>query len=633
MPRITVQKTSFASGELSPHLLGRGDLSAYDNGAMMLRNVFIHPTGGLTRRSGLRYVATVRGDGRLVAFEFNVAQIYLLVFTDGFVEIYHGDVKEAELATPWTAAQVAELNWVQSADTMLIVHPDIPPKKIVRSGSGVWALEDWVYVEKAGRHFIPHHKFADGTITLQASATSGTVTVTASAAVFQAGHLGCRFRLQNKEVEITSVSSATSAQALVKETLVSTAPSEDWEEQAFSTVRGWPRSVCFHQDRMVIGGSRDEPNRLWMSKSSDIFNFDLGTGLDDEAIEFAILSDQINAIRAVFSGRHLQIFTSGAEWMVSGEPLTPSSVQIKRQTRVGSLTDRTVPPRDVDGATLFASRSGHELREFLFTDVEQAYQAVDLALLARHLINAPQDQDFDKKRRLFHQVMGDGTIATVTVYRAEKITAWSAQKTQGTFRSIAVVGDLTYVLVLRGAQHDIEVFDETLNMDTGVSMSAITPQTVWSGLSHLEGMTVKVLADNTVHGDAVVGGGQITLSSPASTVVAGLGYTHVIEPMPPSVATVRGGVQGGKVRPISVTFRLENTGALYLDTGKGLAEIPFKRFGQTFLDAPITLYTGDKTVRALGWRRNGVAPLWRIEQDTPLPFTLLSVTTEMNINA
>ncbi|TCS61688.1 hypothetical protein [Varunaivibrio sulfuroxidans] len=633
MSLITVQKTSFASGELSPHLLGRGDLSAYDNGAMKLRNVFIHPTGGLTRRSGLRHVATARGNGRLVAFEFNVAQIYLFVFSDGFVEIYHGDVKETELATPWTAAQIAELNWVQSADTMLVVHPDVPPKKIVRSGAGVWALEDWVYVEKAGRRFVPHHKFTDGTITLQASATTGTITVTASAAVFQAGHVGCRFRLQDKDIEITSVSSATSAQASVKETLVSIAPSEDWEEQAFSTVRGWPRSVCFHQDRMVIGGSRDEPNRLWMSKSSDILNFDLGTGLDDEAIEFAILSDQINAIRAVFSGRHLQIFTSGAEWMVSGEPLTPSSVQIKRQTRVGSLTDRTVPPRDVDGATLFSSRSGHELREFLFTDVEQAYQAVDLALLARHLINAPRDQDFDKKRRLFHQVMGDGTIATVTVYRAEKVTAWSAQQTQGAFRSIAVVGDQTYVLVLRGAQYNIEAFDETLNVDGGVSMSAAAPQDVWSGLSHLDGMSVKVFADDTVHADALVSAGQITLSYPASTVVAGLGYAHVIEPMPPSVATQRGGVQGGKVRPISVTFRLENTGALYLDTGKGLAEIPFKRFGQTYLDAPIVLYTGDKTVRALGWRRNGIAPLWRIEQDTPLPFTLLSVTTEMNINA
>ena len=118
--------------------------------------------------------------------------------------------------------------------------------------------------------------------------------------------------------------------ATVKQTLANSNATKDWEEQAFSSVQGWPRTVAFHQDRLVIGGSRDLPNQLWMSKSADLFNFDLGTGLDDEGIDFAILSDQVNAIRAIFSGRHLQIFTSGTEWMVSGDPLTPTRIQLKR---------------------------------------------------------------------------------------------------------------------------------------------------------------------------------------------------------------------------------------------------------------------------------------------------------------
>ena len=78
----------------------------------------------------------------------------------------------------------------------------------------------------------------------------------------------------------------------------------------------------------MIGGSRDLPNRLWLSRTGDLFNFDLGTGLDDQAIEFGLVSDQVNAIRGVFSGGHLQVFTSGAEWMVSGTPLTPASIQL-----------------------------------------------------------------------------------------------------------------------------------------------------------------------------------------------------------------------------------------------------------------------------------------------------------------
>lgn len=93
----------------------------------------------------------------------------------------------------------------------------------------------------------------------------------------------------------------------VIEDLSGTDATIDWQEQAFSPVRGWPVSVAFHQDRLVIGGSRDLPNRLWFSRSGDLFNFDLGTGLDDESIEFSILSDQVNAIRGIFSGRHLQV--------------------------------------------------------------------------------------------------------------------------------------------------------------------------------------------------------------------------------------------------------------------------------------------------------------------------------------
>ncbi|NQU61008.1 MAG: hypothetical protein HQ512_07745 [Rhodospirillales bacterium] len=632
MPRLTTHKNSFTSGEISPRLLGRGDLSAYENGAAKLRNVFIQPTGGVNRRQGFRYTDTAKGQGRLVAFEFNTEQVYLLVFTDLFVDAYRDGVKVASFATPWTEAQIKQLVWVQSADTLLVVHPDIAPKKITRTSDSNWTVTDWSFIEKDGRIYQPHHKFADDDITMTPSATTGTITLTASVDVFVAGHVGVRFRLENKEVEITTYTSATQAQALVKETLVSTAVTKDWEEQSFSSIRGWPASLNFHQDRMVIGGSRDLPNRLWLSKSADLFNFDLGTGLDDEAIEFAILSDQVNAIRAVFSGRHLQVFTSGAEWMVTGDPLTPGNLQLRRQTRIGSPTDRTVPPRDVDGATLFVPRNGPELREFLFADVEQAYQATDLATLAQHLIDAPVDQDFDSTKRLLFMVMANGDMATVTIFRSEQVTAWSLQQTAGAFLSFAVVGNTPYVLVSRAGGVFIETLEEGLNVDSGLTGTNATPQSTWTGLDHLEGETVAVLADGAEHANLIVSGGTVTLNEPALAVEIGLPFTHTVEPLPAAIQTARGSSQGGRIRPVSITLRLLDTAVLRLDTGRGFTEVPFKTFGNALLDQAPQLFTGDKTVRALGWRKDGTEPLWRIEQSTPLPFTLLSVTTEININ-
>jgi len=354
MSRIRQVKTTFTAGEVSRTLLGRGDLRAYENGALTLQNVFIQPTGGVTRRAGMRYVDNARGAGRLISFEFNTEQTYLLVLTAGKLDVYADGTNIATLDAPWDETHIRNIAWTQSADTMLLVHPDMPPLTLNRNAGGVFSLNGWgFYTSDANVRRQPYYKFAATGVSLTPAATTGTTTLTASANVFSEDHEGTRLRVGGKEVVITDFNSATVVTVDVIETLLTTTPTIDWQEQAFSAVRGYPGSVAFHQGRLVIGGSRDLPNRLWFSKSGDLFNFDLGTGLDDQSIEFAILSDQVNAIRGLFSGRHLQVFTSGAEWMVTGDPLTPTTVQLKRQTRIGSLTDRHIPPVSVDGRDPF----------------------------------------------------------------------------------------------------------------------------------------------------------------------------------------------------------------------------------------------------------------------------------------
>lgn len=645
MTRLRRLKTSFTAGEVSPRLLGRGDLAAFENGAARLRNVFIHPTGGVTRRAGTRYVAPVAGAGRLVPFEFNTAQTYLLVFSDSLVEVLEDDAKTASFAVPWTAAQLPQIAWTQSADTLLVCHPDVPPQKITRTAGG-WTVGPWIFLDEESRdgggtvigHAIrqPYHKFADDGVTLTPSGTAldSSIAVTASADAFDAAHVGQRLRIGGRQIEVTAVASPTAATATVKEKLVSTEATRDWEEPAFSALRGWPVSVVFHQDRLVVGGSRDLPNRLWLSKSSDLFNFDLGEGLDDEAIEFAILSDQVNAIRNVFSGRHLQVFTSGAEWFVAGDPLTPETVQLRRQTRVGSPTGRNIPPRDVDGATLFVGRNGRTLREFLFSDVEQAYQANDLALLARHLTEPGAiDQDYDAARRLLHVLLADGGLATMTVYRAERVTAWSRQEINGSVRAVAAVGDDVYLLADRAGGHHILRLDDALALDWAVSGASDPPTAVWPGLDHLEGESAQVIADGAVQPDATVAGGAVTLATPASEAQIGLSFAHEIEPVPVTAGSARGPGQGTPVRLVRATFRLLETRALRVDCGAGFRELPFKRLGPAgVLDAGPASFTGDRTVRGAGWVRDGVAPLWRVVQDAPLPCTVLSVNAEIAIN-
>jgi hypothetical protein len=621
MPAVRRSKTAFTAGELAPELFGRGDVPAWANGAARLRNVLIQPTGGVQRRPGLRHLMTLPGPARLIPFEFSTEQTHLLVFLHGAVRIFRGDTYLGEIAGPWTASMLPQIAFTQNAHTLLLLHPEMAPQLISRTDDTVWSVAPFAFARE------PFNRYMPATVGVAGNGLTGTITVTCSADFFRPGHVGARLRIQGRRVRITAVQSGLAAIAEVEDALVSTNPTMDWDESAFSNARGWPVSACFHQNRLVLGGSAQLPNRLWFSRTGAIDDFDLGEGLDDESIAFALVSDQVNAIRAVFAGRHLQVFTSGTEWMVTGNPLTPSSIQVTRQTRMGSIVERNIPPIDVDGMTVFAARSGRAVHEFSYTDLQQAYQANDLALIARHLIQTPVSMAYDSVRRLLHLAMADGSLATLTLYRAEEVTGWTRQETAGAFRSIAETEGTVYAVVERAGTQRLERFDDTLACDAATSQADPAGATVWAGLGHLEGSTVTVLADGAPRDTTTVLNGAIVLDRPAMVVQVGLPFTHVIEPMPPDMLTP-GGARMGPVRLVAATFRLLATGAISVDLGRGSRPVPFRRLDTPLLDAAPLPFTGDVTLRGLGWRRDSIAPLWRIEGDAPLSFTLLSVTTE-----
>ena len=635
MTQAFVTQTDFTAGELDPRMLGRTELRSYLSGAAKLRNVVVEVTGGVRRRPGTAYVAYGAGRGRLVAMETGPDQAYLLAFSDFEVRILRDGVLRATVATPWNEAQVAQIAWAQRNQSLLVTHPDLHPQQLTRASDAVWTIDPWQFAEIGSPAVTsePFARFADRDVTMMSSAASGTVTLTTSTPVFVAEHLGGIVRIEGKQIQLTNIQASTQAVGLVLQDPVITTATIDWDELAFSDARGWPVSVSFHQDRMVIGGSRDLPNGLWLSKTGDHFNFDLGQGSDDEAIAFRLAANNDPAIRNLMPDRQLQVFTSVGEWVVSGEPLTPTNIQVQQQSRIGSSQDRQVPPRDVDGATLFAARSGREIREFLFVDTEQAYQAADVALLARHLVQAPVDQDFDQARRLFLIAMADGSLASIAIYRIADIAAWSRQETDGSFLSVASAGGQTFVLVERANGVFIEQLDDALMVDAGLRLTAPDLSLVWDGLDHLEGQTVALIADGFVVEQAVVTGGEVTLAQPARQLTVGLPFAHVIEPLPAVLAPGRTVGQAPAYRPVRITLRVFETQSLRIDTGDGLREAALHSVGDGPKDRDPSPFTGDLSLRALGWRRGAGQPPWRIEQATPVPCTLLSATTEVKVNS
>lgn len=164
MPKVTIAKNNFTAGEIAPDLWGRADLQGYANGAARLRNVILRPTGGVTRRPGLRHVWSLTGVAavRLASFSFNTEQTYLLVFAPQKLHVfrdtervYHGDA-------PWTEEQLPNLSWTQSADTLFLCHPEMRPQRITRFSHNDWKIENFAFaIEKdSGAVFEPSFKFA-----------------------------------------------------------------------------------------------------------------------------------------------------------------------------------------------------------------------------------------------------------------------------------------------------------------------------------------------------------------------------------------------------------------------------------------------------------------------------------------
>ena len=151
MARISHIQTDFLSGELSQLLRGRVDTERYANALAQCENFIIKPHGGVERRGGTHFVAEVKTSAnvtRLIRFEFNRDQSYILELGNQYMRFFtqNGQVTSSgspyEIATPWTSAQLDEIQVAQSADTMYLVHPDVSPRKLVRTNNTSWALTE-----------------------------------------------------------------------------------------------------------------------------------------------------------------------------------------------------------------------------------------------------------------------------------------------------------------------------------------------------------------------------------------------------------------------------------------------------------------------------------------------------------
>jgi len=248
-------------------------------------------------------------------------------------------------------------------------------------------------------------------------------------------------------------------------------PTTQWDEQVFSAVNGFPRTVTFHEQRLFFGGVTSLPDGIQASKVADFFNFDVGDAEDADSVQIQIASDQINEIRHLVSSKVLEIFTSTGEFFLKAQvskPITPTNIQIIRQSSLG-IQAKSMPKR-FDGATIFIQNNGKTVREFFFNSGSEEFTSNSISLLSSHLISTPVDSATitsvgDRTEQFYFLVNSDGTMGVFTSQRAEKIAGWVLWETDGTYESVACTTGNIYAVVKRTINgsdvYNLEQFSNT----------------------------------------------------------------------------------------------------------------------------------------------------------------------------
>ena len=415
--------------------------------------------------------------------------------------------------------------------------------------------------------------------------------------------------------------------------IVSHAPTAEWEEQSYSGLRGFPAAIAFHENRLWLAGTIAQPDGIWASQTAFYFNFDIGDAEDSDALDLTASIGEINTIRHIVSNRDLQIFTSTSEMYIpafSDKPITPTNAQIRRQTPFGS---DFVKPLVLDGATLFVQKTGSVIREFIFSDAENAYVSNGISNLSAHLIVNPKQMTIlrgaiNRPESYLFVVNDDGTIATFISNRAEQRAGWSQFTTSGKFHSICTVDDRVFVVGQydTGAGTDKFVlmeFQSTLNMDFSDNFTGTAG--VFDVSSHFEnGAKVKVVDGTDYLGEFTVASGNVDVSAFEEITSAEIGYAFDVEAESlPIDAQLSSGPLTGEPRSLTkVIVDLFDTMSISVNDKK----LIIRQVGDD-LSQDRTAVTGKKEFRLLGYSRD---PSVKITQTAPLKMQVNGIIAEVS---
>ena len=605
-------KHTFTAGEISPLLESRADFERFRNGCRKLYNMYCLTQGPATRRPGFQFIYDLTSLGldtanplvREIPFIFSENQAYAMIFfmhTDGDVRLVFGtdeglvvyddprpspdecppgtpvtptpgDIVSLTFPTGW---DIENFDWAQSADEMYFAQAGMKQHALKRYSHECWELVEQVF----------------------------------------------------------------------------TAPPADW-----SVANGWPEKVTFHQQRLAYGANLIRPQTVWLSKAGSFldFSYDSVNIKDDDAVTFTLDSGTQNRIQWMISGKSLNIGTLGNEWTVTGTnraALTPTNILAQRQTNNGS---EAIKPIMAGLTTLFIERHGRAVNEFVYDVNYDSYATSDSAILSPHLTELYSIIDWTHQQTpnsIIWCVRGDGDLLGVTYQRQHQVIGWHHHDTEGGFKAITSIPgnnreDDVWAIVHRVVNSQDKYYVEKMAdefigdnpefarfLDSHLVYLG-TPTDTITGLDHLEGKTIDILADGTVHPSRVVVSGEVTLNDNYAHVVAGLGYISEVRPYVPDIGLDSGTTMGRTQRITNIDVDFYRSLGVYIgrvsqEDGESEEERAFRVPGDE-MGKYVPLYTGIRHFDfPEGFDRKAD---YFIRQYQPLPLTVRGVIDTINVS-
>lgn len=452
MPRFNEIINNFINGEVSPKIYGRSDSEIYKRACRSIKNMVVHPQGGVARRLGsvmdLETIYDVSAsdpvaydiseDSLVVPFIYSKDERYLVIFPANanfsFYKLLVYDLENKRIipvgfsggiGAGWTgdsigagavsanlltdADTLSEIQYTQNGSLLFFSHQDCPPFYIQRVTKNAFYCADFYRSLTAYGAVDENNKWSKWpymdinvtTTTVTASATTGTITLTASSGIFVADDVGTPFMATNGGTTgaglITGYTSSTVVTVVVEKTWPGTGAYTTWAKSEWSKTRGYPRSVCFSPDqRLVWGFTKARPEALWASQSGDVFelsNHDTltpgSTLTADDPVNFEAYSTEANEGLWLKAGnRNLLMGTRGREYSISD--IDGTGLPPANVRPHTSYGSEAVLPVMVDDVPVFVQRGFRKLREMIFDYRVEGYTSPEVSYLAEHIFSKSQ---------------------------------------------------------------------------------------------------------------------------------------------------------------------------------------------------------------------------------------------------